>query len=145
VSDIVVRRLRPEDSDEITRLATVITRSSDNTDFTGTVEKQTHSEDDASFVAELDNRLIGYCISYILSGSFGVKKSAWLAVLGVDPEFMGQGIGEMLAAEALKYCKARGINDVYAGVRWDSMDFLSFFKTLGFQRSDFFVLHKPIE
>jgi len=145
VNDIVVRRLRPEDADVISRISAAITRSPDNTDFRRIVEKQTQSDDDASFVAERENRLVGYCVSYILPGSFGVEKSAWVAVLGVDPGFMGQGIGEMMATEVLKNYKAQGIKYVYTSVRWDSMDLLSFFKTLGFQRSDFINLYKIIE
>ena len=145
MNNIVVRRLRPEDADVISRISAAITRSPDNTDFRRIVEKQTQSGDDASFVAERGNRLVGYCISYILSGSFGIEKSAWVAVLGVDPDFMGQGIGEMMATEALKNYKARGIKHVYTSVRWDSMDLLSFFKILGFQRSDFINLYKILE
>ena len=145
MNDIVVRRLRPEDADVISRISAAITRSPDNTDFRRIVEKQTQSDDDASFVAERENRLVGYCVSYILPGSFGVEKSAWVAVLGVDPGFMGQGIGEMMATEVLKNYKAQGIKYVYTSVRWDSMDLLSFFKTLGFQRSDFINLYKIIE
>lgn len=145
MNNIVVRKLRPEDADGISRVSAAITRSPDNTEFKRIVEKQTHSEDDASFVAERENRLVGYCISHILSGSFGIEKSAWVAVLGVDPDFMGQGIGEMMFTESLKNYKAQGIKYVYTSVRWDSMDLLSFFKTLGFQRSDFINLYKILE
>lgn len=145
MNNIVVRKLRPEDADGISRISAAITRSPDNTEFKRIVEKQTQSEDDASFVAERENRLVGYCISHILSGSFGIEKSAWVAVLGVDPDFMGQGIGEMMFTESLKNYKAQGIKYVYTSVRWDSMDLLSFFKTLGFQRSDFINLYKILE
>ena len=145
MDNTVIRRLRPEDTDEIRRISSAISRAYDKTDFTQIVKKQTQSDDDASFVAERENRLVGYCISYTLSGSFGMGKSAWLAMLGVDPKFMGQGIGEMLATETLKFYKMQGVKDIYTSVRWDSTDLLSFFKTLGFQRSDFISLHKSLE
>ncbi len=141
----IIRRLKPEDAAEISRISTSINHK-DKTDFKLFIKKQTQSEDDASYVAERGNRLVGYCISYALySGSFGIEKSAWMARLGVDPDFMGQGIGEMLAKEALKNFKKRGIKDIYTSVRWDSTDLLSFFKTLGFQRSEFFNLRKSLE
>ncbi|MFA5906726.1 MAG: GNAT family N-acetyltransferase, partial [Desulfobacula sp.] len=101
--------------------------------------------DDASFVAERDNKLVGYCISYVLPGSFGIDKSAWVAMIGVDPDFMGQGIGALLAKEILGHYQACGITKIYTSVRWDSTDMLSFFKSLGFQRSDFINLHKSLE
>jgi N-acetylglutamate synthase-like GNAT family acetyltransferase len=81
-------------------------------------------------------------ISYILTLGFGIEKSAWIATLGVSPKFMGQGIGAKLAEEILKFYKDEGITNVYTSVRWDSPDLLSFFKTLGFDRSDFINLRK---
>jgi ribosomal protein S18 acetylase RimI-like enzyme len=58
---------------------------------------------------------------------------------------MGMGIGARLAEEIFKYYKAQGIDKVYTSVRWDSTDLLSFFKTLGFDRSNFINLRKNIE
>ena len=141
----VIRRLLPDDAVEISRISSSITGKHNRTDIQRVIGKQAHSEDDASFVAERDNKLVGYCISYVLSGSFGIDKSAWVAMIGVDPHLMGQGIGEMLAKETFNHYKARGIINIYTSVRWDSTDLLSFFKTLGFQRSDFINLHKCLE
>ena len=141
----VIRRLRPDDADEIGRISSSITGKHNRTDLQRVIDKQAHSEDDASFVAERDGKLVGYCISHVLSGSFGIGKSAWVAMIGVDPSLMGQGIGEMLAKEALNHYKSCGITNIYTSVRWDSTDLLSFFKTLGFQRSDFINLHKSLE
>jgi len=84
-------------------------------------------------------------ISYILTAGFGIAKSAWIATLGVDPDFMGQEIGASLAEEIFSYYKTQGIENVYTSVRWDSTDLLSFFKTLGFDRSNFINLRKIIE
>lgn len=145
MDNTVIRKLQLGDAGEINRIAKSITRDYDTTDFLRIVAIQTRSEDDISLVAEQANHLVAYCISYVLTGSFGIEKSAWLGMLGVDPQCMGQGIGEMLAKEVLKECCQRGIKDIYAPVRWDSTDLLSFFKTLGFQRSDFINLHKNIE
>jgi ribosomal protein S18 acetylase RimI-like enzyme len=57
---------------------------------------------------------------------------------------MGQGIGDSLAREIFKYCKKAGIENIYTSVRWDSTDLLSFFKTLGFDRSNFINLRKKL-
>jgi N-acetylglutamate synthase-like GNAT family acetyltransferase len=83
-------------------------------------------------------------ISYILTFGFGIEKSAWIATLGVDPEYMGQGLGDRLAREIFKLYKQMGISRVYTSVRWDSTDLLSFFKTQGFDRSKFINLKKDL-
>jgi ribosomal protein S18 acetylase RimI-like enzyme len=108
------------------------------------IEKHAQSENDICFVAELDGRVIGFMISYIQTFRFGLDKSAWIATLGVAPEFMGQGIGEQLAREIFKIYKSMGVTRVYTSVRWDSTDLLSFFKTLGFDRSKFINLKKDL-
>jgi len=145
VNNRIIRKLEPGDADAVSRIAASITNEYDSADFVRIASGQTQSEDDISLVVEQDNCLIAYCISHVLAGTFGIEKSAWIGMLGVDPKFMGQGIGEMLAKEILKEYFQRGIKDIYAPVRWDSSDLLSFLKTLGFQRSDFINLHKIIE
>jgi hypothetical protein len=55
---------------------------------------------------------------------------------------MGQGIGIKLAGEIFHFYKEKDVTDVFTSVRWDYTDILSFFKTLGFQRSEFVHLHK---
>ena len=64
--------------------------------------------------------------------------------MGVDPDFMGQGIGAEIARKIFEIYKAAGIEKVYTSVRWDSTDLLSFFKTLGFDRSEFINLKKAM-
>ena len=57
---------------------------------------------------------------------------------------MGRGIGRGMAKEVFKYYQDEGIVNVYTSVRWDSPDLLSFFKTLGFDRSNFINLLKKL-
>ncbi|MBC8461878.1 MAG: GNAT family N-acetyltransferase [Deltaproteobacteria bacterium] len=137
-----IRRLKIDDAYEISKIYSSITQKPVKTDFKRLIEAHAQKDEDACFVAELDNKIIGFMISYILTLGFGIEKSAWIATLGVNPKFMGQGIGGKLAEEILKFYKDEGITNVYTSVRWDSPDLLSFFKTLGFDRSDFINLRK---
>ena len=141
---VKIRKLKAEDAKYIRGIYGAITQKSVGRDFNRIVKEQAQARDKASFVAEVDGKLVGYMISYILSGGFGLKKSAWIAQLGVDPQYMGQGIGDRLAKEIFKFCKKKGIKDIYTSVRWDSTDLLSFFKTLGFDRSNFINLLKKL-
>lgn len=137
-----IRRLKIDDAYEISKIYSSITQKPVKTDFKRLIEVHAQKDEDACFVAELDNKIVGFMISYILTLGFGIEKSAWIATLGVNPKFMGQGIGAKLAEEILKFYKDEGITNVYTSVRWDSPDLLSFFKTLGFDRSDFINLRK---
>ena len=140
-----VRRLKVEDADAITQIYAAITRRPVEPHFKRVVEGHAQNGEEACYVAEHQGKVVGFMISYILTAGFGMNKSAWIATLGVDPNFMGMGIGASLAQEIFKYYKTRGIENVYTSVRWDSTDMLSFFKTLGFDRSNFINLRKIIE
>ena len=140
-----IRKLHIQDADEISRIYAAITRKAVDSDFKRVVEDHALRNDEACVVAERKEKVVGFMISYILTAGFGMNKSAWIATLGVDPNFMGMGIGASLAEEIFKYYKAQKVENVYTSVRWDSTDMLSFFKTLGFDRSNFINLRKIIE
>ena len=145
LENLVIRRIKAEDADEIRRIDAIITKSPDRTDFRQIIAEEVRKDEDASLVAEIDGKVAGYMISYTVYAGFGLEKSAWIATLGVDPRFMGQGIGKRLAREILRVYQERGIRHIFTSVRWDSVDLLSFFKTLGFDRSDFINLRKDLD
>jgi len=145
VDNVQIRNLQKNDADEISRIYAAITMKPADPDFKRVVEEHAQRDHEACFVAELKGKVVGFMISYILTAGFGMPKSAWIATLGVDPSFMGQGIGETLAEEILNHYKAQGVENVYTSVRWDSTDLLSFFKTLGFDRSNFINLRKVLK
>jgi ribosomal protein S18 acetylase RimI-like enzyme len=145
IEHLEIRRIRAEDAGDISRIQSAITQSPAAIDFGHIIEDQVRKGEDASLVAVHRGRVVGYMISYTVFGGFGLEKgAAWIATLGVDPKFMGQGIGKRLAEEILAVYQEKGITDIYTSVRWDSVDLLSFFKTLGFDRSNFINLRKEL-
>jgi ribosomal protein S18 acetylase RimI-like enzyme len=146
VENLVIRRIRVEDAEAISSILASITQSSNQTDFSHIIEEQVRKKDEeASFVAEVEGRIVGYMISYIVYAGFGLDKSAWIASLGVDPKYMGRDIGKRLAEEIFRVYVKKGIKYIFTSVRWDSVDLLSFFKTLGFDRSNFINLRKELD
>jgi len=142
VDNLLIRRVKAEDSKDIARIYTSIVKRYEEIDFERLIREQVRNTGMANFVAEVKGKVIGFIISYTLSGGFGIDKSAWIAMVGVDPKSMGKGIGKALADELFRFYKDQGINNIYTSVRWDSTDLLSFFKTLEFDRSDFINLRK---
>ncbi len=139
--EVTIRRWRAEDTDEICEIYSLITSKCVNADFRGMVlERAQGAGSDAHFVAELDGKIIGFMINYILPFGFGAEDCAYIATMGVHPKCMGQGLGVEMTKEIFKFYKAHGITRVYTTVRWDSTDLLSFFKTMGFERSNFINL-----
>ena len=145
LKNVTIRGIRPEDGEEIAKIQSAITKAPSEIDFRRVIEEQVNQKEGASFVAEADGKIAGYMISYIIYGGFGLGKSAWIATLGVHPKYMGQGIGKRLAEEIFSVYKEKKIKHIFTSVRWDSVDLLSFFKTLGFDRSNFINLRKELE
>ena len=144
MKNITIRKLIKEDVDQISAIYGGIIQKPVHPNFDKLIEKHAQRDEDICLVAELDGKIVGFMISYILTLGFGIEKSAWIATLGVKPEYMGQDIGKNLASKIFEYYKTEGIENVYTSVRWDSPDLLSFFKTMGFDRSNFINLHKRI-
>jgi ribosomal protein S18 acetylase RimI-like enzyme len=144
LENLLIRRIEIEDAADLTRIQAAITKTPTKIDFRQVIEEQVRKNEDASFVAEIDGKVAGYMISYIVYGGFGLEKSAWIATLGVDTKFMGQGIGKRLAEEIFRVYQDKGIKHIFTSVGWDSVDLLSFFKTLGFDRSNFVNLRKEL-
>lgn len=91
-------------------------------------------------VAETEKRVAGFVIGCIKEWGFGVERSGWIEMIEVDPKLMGKGIGKTLGEALIKYFNDERIKEVYTSVKWYSGDLISFFKSLGFDKSSFINL-----
>ncbi len=145
MKNLTIRELSTDDADDIIRIFKSITQQRDNIDFKQVMAEQALIDRQGCFVAEHEGRLVGYIVSYLLTGSFGIQQSAWIPTFGVDPDYMGHGIGQKLAQAVFDYYKAKGVRNVYTSVRWYDTDVLSFLRTLGFDRSEFVNLTRRLD
>lgn len=143
--ELTIRKLQTEDANDVSEIYSLITQKPLNPKFTKVVRDHAFQEEnEGHFVSELDGKVVGFMISYLLPLGFGADKNAYIATMGVHPKYMGQGVGREMAQEVFKFYHSLGIKHVYTSVRWDSTDLLSFCKTMGFERSEFINLEKDI-
>jgi ribosomal protein S18 acetylase RimI-like enzyme len=109
------------------------------------LREQIKKEGNISLAAVADGQVVGFMISEVMMNSFGLDQSGWIENFGVHPKYMGRGIGQSLAARLFEEYRKRQIGEIYTAVRWDSVDLLSFFKSVGFNRSNFINLYKKLE
>ena len=100
---------------------------------------------DTCIVAESNNTITGFIIGFIKEWGFGVERSGWIEMIEVDPKFMGKGIGKTLGETLISYFRQKGIKETYTTVQWDSGDLISFFKSIGFEKSSFINLEYKID
>lgn len=140
-----IREITLNDAGAIQNIREAISEDDGDVNFTKIIEQQMHEgASKSSLVAEINNAVVGYMISTGLYAGFGIKKSAWIMDIGVHPDYMGQGIGLKLGRKICEVYKEKGIKNIYSSVLWDSTDVLSFFKKLGFERSEFINLKKKL-
>ena len=145
MENVTIRKLNAADADGVLRIYKSITLQSGDIDIEEVIADRALKGNDACFVAEHEGRLVGFIVSYLLTGSFGIQQSAWIPTFGVDPDFMGHGIGKKLAEAVFNYYRAKGVRNVYTSVRWYDTDVLSYLRTLGFDRSEFINLQKRLD
>jgi ribosomal protein S18 acetylase RimI-like enzyme len=144
VAKILIRKMREDDADEVSRIDGAITKAPSRLNFKPIVAEAARKDSNASLIAEIRGKVVGFMISIITAGIFGTEKVAWISMFGVDPKYMGQEIGKSLAKGIFGYYKEKGAKRIYTSVRWDSTDLLSFFKAIGFERSNFINLRKDL-
>jgi len=142
---LLIRQLELRDASDVSRIREAITKKKSTAEFKRFVEEEAQKEGRIAFVAELDGKVVGFMIIYIIYGGFGLEKSAWIGIFGIEPKYMGSGIGKRLAKEIFDVITERGIKNIFTSVKWDSTDLLSFFKSLGFDRCEFINLKKVID
>jgi len=143
---ISIRKATVADVEEIERINALITKEARHVNFRQFVTDHVEQKGSEStcLVAISEGKLVGFMIGYVMIFSFGLEKSAWIATMGVEPQYMGQNIGARLAQEIFQQFKAQGVNNVYIPVQWDATDMVSFFKRLGFHRSEFINLQRSL-
>lgn len=145
MQNLIIRNLKIGDSEDISRIQESITKELGTIDYHRVVKEEVKKDNSVNVVAEVDGKVVGFIITYILHGGFGLEKSAWIGLFGVEPKYMGSGIGKRMAKDVFDELKKKNIRNIFTSVKWDSVDLLSFFKSLGFDRFEFINLKKTID
>ncbi|NIO16057.1 MAG: GNAT family N-acetyltransferase [Deltaproteobacteria bacterium] len=95
-------------------------------------------------VAEVDGQVAGFIISDIRGWEFGIPKCGWIEIVGVDPDMRMRGVARALIDGLADFFKMNGVSDVKTMIDWNDGGLVSFFRALGFGRSEFIVLEKEL-
>ena len=140
-----IRKLMAKDLPQVVAIQGIITRQKVTAEKIAILKEHINKEGNISLVAVADKRVVGFLISELMTNSFGLDQGGWIKNVGVLPQYMGKGIGQSLANQLFDAYRRKGINEIFTASRWDWGDLLSFFKSLGFDRSNFINLYKKLD
>ncbi len=88
---------------------------------------------EASQVAEIDGKVVGFMLGEIRGGEFGLEESTgWVEFFGVDPDARGRSLGRRLLEALLTYFKSHGAHVARTMVRERDAEIAGFLRAMGF-------------
>ena len=97
---------------------------------------------DLSFVAEVNNRVIGFILARHTSFGEPVVEAGLIQGLGVHPLHQGHDVGSKLFAALTKKAQSKGINTLRVMLNERDSRMKGFFEHLGFNRAQLTVYDK---
>jgi len=100
---------------------------------------------EASQVAELGGKVVGFMLADIRGGEFGLEEpGGWIERFGVDPDFQGRSLGRKLFEAVVGHLKRQGATTVRTLVEKNDSDLASFLRALGFKDAPLVALEMRI-
>lgn len=91
---------------------------------------------DASQVAEVDGKVVGFMMGDIRNGEFGIEESSgWIERFGIDPDFRGRDLGKLLFAAVTAHFEEQGVRTVRTLVNEKDEGVSGFLQAMGFRAS----------
>jgi len=146
---IDIRPMEEKDLTEVSEIHSQLLRNEQTQGANYGIEKMFSSfiasNQKTCLVAVSEGNVKGFILGRIKEWSFGVERSGWIELIEVDPNHMGKGIGKALAGELINYFKSENISEIFTSVKWDVGDIIAFFKSIGFDKSQFINLKLEVE
>ena len=100
---------------------------------------------DASQVAEMGGKVVGFMLSDLRGGEFGLEEtSGWIERFGVDPDFQGRSIGRRLFEAVVEHLKRQGATTVRTLVEKKDSELATFLRAVGFKDAPLTALEMRI-
>jgi len=143
--EITIRPLADVDIDAITRIDEKVTGTYRPDFWENRVAYYLRRDPEASRVAELGGRVVGFMLADLRGGEFGLEEtSGWIERFGVDPEARGKGIGRKLFDALAEHFKAAGAHTLRTFVDTRQKETATFLEAVGFGPSALTALEQKL-
>ncbi len=143
--NVTVRRMRTQDAEDVLRIDEKITGQPHEAQWESKIIDHLSRNPLGCLVAEVEGKIVGFIIGDIRGWEFAIPKSGWIEIVGVDPAYHGKGVARVLIEKLHVYFRNHNVERVMTMVNWNDPGLVSFFRAVGFERSEFIILEKGSE
>ncbi len=140
--NLTVRRMTVQDAPAVLRINEKITGKPFEAQWESKIVDLVSTNPLGCLVAEADARVVGFIFGDIRGWEFAIPKAGWIEIVGVDPAMQGKGVARALIEKLHVYFRNHNVERVMTMVNWNDGGLVGFFRSFGFERSDFIVLEK---
>ena len=141
---VTVRRMSPQDTEAVLKINEKITGRPHEAQWESRIIDLLARNPLGCLVAEVDGNVAGFVLGDIRGWEFAIPKSGWIEIVGVDPDFQGKGVARALIEKLGIFFRNHNVEQVLTMVNWNDAGLVGFFRSLGFERSEFIVLEKKV-
>jgi flavin-dependent dehydrogenase/N-acetylglutamate synthase-like GNAT family acetyltransferase len=144
MQDFVVRRMTVRDIDEVLRIDEKITGKPHSAYYQSKAAAYIARAPEYCLVAEHRDRVIGFVLGDVRGWEFAAELSGWLEIIGIDPDYHGQGVSRALMNRLFESFRRAGVSVVNTMVNWNDGDLIDYFQANGFDRGEYVNLVKSL-
>jgi len=142
--NVTIRRMRTQDTDAVLRINETITGRPHEAQWESRIIDHLSANPLGCLVAEQDRTIVGFILGAIRGWEFGIPKTGWIEIVGVDPAFHRKGVAKLLIEKLHVYFRNHNVERVMTMMNWNEGGMVSFFRAVGFERSEFIILEKGV-
>ncbi|MBS3920193.1 MAG: GNAT family N-acetyltransferase [Deltaproteobacteria bacterium] len=142
--EMKIRPMEPEDINGILEVDRKISGMDRAVTYQDLVRKGLGGEVDVSFVAEVDNQLVGFLLAYLTYVREELSEACVIQIFGVDPAYQKRGTASKLIQALMEKCRAKKIKLIRVMLAERDGDLQGFFKRLGFEHGRYIEYSKSL-
>ena len=129
-----IRPMEPEDISDILEIDRKITGVRRAVTYTDLITGDLGGVLDLSLVAEVSGQVTGFILARHAYVGEPVVEAGLIQILGVDPDYWGQGIASKLVNALLEHCRSRSLKTVRVMINGRDSQLQGVFASMGFRR-----------
>lgn len=141
---LVIRPMEPEDITDVLNIDHKISGRKRSITFDDLITGGLGGELNLSVIAQIDGQAVGFIMARHVYVGEPIEEAVLIQIIGVDPDYWGQGIGTMLVKALEASCKSKGLKLVRTMVKYKDGQLQKFFKILGYEAGQLIDYNKVV-